>query len=108
MVIKTISNIKELNSTLEKNKMVVVDYSAKWCGPCNRIYPFYEGLSNKYEDVLFLKVDIEKAKELSKAQKIQCLPTFHFYKNNELIDTIVGANKESIEGVIENNFCLHS
>lgn len=108
MKIESITNNKELNRALEENKMVVVDYSAKWCGPCNIIYPFYEGLSNKYEEVLFLKVDVEEAKELSKSQKIKCIPTFHFYKNNELIDTIEGANKESIEGVIEKNFCLHS
>ena len=46
-----------LNSAGEK--LVVVDFSTTWCGPCKMIKPFFHSLSEKYSNVVFLEVDVD-------------------------------------------------
>ncbi|KPP57790.1 hypothetical protein Z043_124449 [Scleropages formosus] len=45
------------------DKLVVVEFSASWCGPCNTIAPFFEELSEREENqnIVFLKVDVDDA-----------------------------------------------
>ena len=100
-MVKEITELSELESALEKNNVVVVDYWATWCGPCKRIAPFYKELDEKLENVCFLKVDIDEAEDLATSQEIQCMPTFHIYKNKERVGLIKGANKDLLEETIK-------
>ncbi len=52
---------------------VIVDFSATWCGPCQMIGPFFATLSEQYENVIFVKVDVDKV-EVSAAW-----PDHHYY-----------------------------
>ena len=82
-------------------KLLVVDFTATWCGPCQRVAPAYADLSLKYGDVVFLKVDVDKAKDVSSECGVRCMPTFQMFKNGEKVDAVEGADIGKIEGVLK-------
>uniref|UniRef100_A0A4W5K1J0 Thioredoxin n=1 Tax=Hucho hucho TaxID=62062 RepID=A0A4W5K1J0_9TELE len=81
------------------DKLVVVDFTATWCGPCKNIAPFFKELSENPENsnVVFLKVDVDEAADVSQYCEIKCMPTFHFYKNGKKVDDFSGANQATLE-----------
>lgn len=82
-----------------QDKIIILDFTAQWCGPCQRIAPFFEELSNdnKYlPKCLFYKVDIDESEDISTYCEISSMPTFQFYLNGEKIDELVGANKDEL------------
>ena len=84
------------------SKLVVVDFTASWCGPCQYIGPIFEQLSKEYDaDVVeFVKVDVDDADDISAACNIQAMPTFQFYKNGSKIDELQGADVEGLKSLI--------
>lgn len=68
------------------------------------IAPQFEAMSNKHEEVVFVKVMGDKsaeASELMKREGIRAVPAFHFWKNNERVHSFVGAKMDEIESTIE-------
>ncbi|CAN0359412.1 unnamed protein product [Discosporangium mesarthrocarpum] len=100
--------VQEVGSEIEfrqligqKNKLVVVDFTATWCGPCKRVAPEFESLSTRHPDVLFLKVVEGNNKELVMTCGIRSFPTFHFYLEGQKLDQVVGANIQAVASKVE-------
>ncbi|XP_055283684.1 thioredoxin-like [Moschus berezovskii] len=87
-----------LNSAGEK--LVVVDFSATWCGPCKMIKPFFHSLSEKYSNVVFLEVDVDDCQDVTAECEVKCMPTFQFFKKGQKVGEFSGANKEKLEATI--------
>jgi len=68
----------------------VIDFWAEFCGPCRRIAPDYEALSNQYPNVKFFKCNTrEDGPDLvADMHSIRALPTFAFYKNGQEIPSL--------------------
>ena len=83
-------------------KLVVVDFTATWCGPCQKIAPIFEQFSKTYAaDVLFYKVDVDENSETSESEGIQAMPTFIFYRNGSKVETFTGANDKKLDEAIK-------
>nr|CAX71379.1 thioredoxin 1 [Schistosoma japonicum]CAX77061.1 thioredoxin 1 [Schistosoma japonicum] len=82
-----------------KDKLIVVDFFATWCGPCKKIAPAFEALSAD-RSALYVKVDVDKLEETAKKYDVTAMPTFIVIKNGERVDTVVGASIENVEAVI--------
>ncbi|XP_074555523.1 thioredoxin-like, partial [Halichoeres trimaculatus] len=80
------------------DKLLVVDFSASWCGPCRAIHPVYEEASKnpKYKNVIFAEVDVDEAGDVAQACDISCMPTFQFYRNGSKIDEFKGAGPDEL------------
>ena len=59
-----ISTKEEFDAALKDagSKLVVVDFTASWCGPCQQIAPVFKALAQEHKDVVFLKVDVDENK----------------------------------------------
>ncbi|XP_007947112.1 thioredoxin domain-containing protein 2 [Orycteropus afer afer] len=100
--VKVIQSKEDFEAVLKEagEKLVVVDFSATWCGPCKIIKPLYYALSYKYDDVVFLEVDADECEELIKDCGIMCIPTFQFYRKEGKVGEFCGALKEKLEAII--------
>jgi len=86
------------------SKLVVVDFTATWCGPCKRIAPFFDELSTKYDRAVFLKVDVDQCQETAAANGVSAMPTFIFFRNKTKIDKIQGADNKALEEKIKQHY----
>lgn len=103
MSVIEISNDQEFSVQLRDAgaRLVVVDFFAVWCGPCNQIAPFVKQLSTKYPGAVFLKVDVEKCEEVARTYRVTAMPTFVFIKNAQELERIRGADKVQLEDKVK-------
>ncbi|XP_068647931.1 thioredoxin H-type 1-like [Aristolochia californica] len=92
---------KNFQEGADSKKLVVVDFTASWCGPCKFITPILVELAKKLHDVNFLKVDVDELKEVAAEWTVDAMPTFIFLKEGKEIDRLVGARKEELLKKIE-------
>ncbi|KAK6137818.1 hypothetical protein DH2020_028443 [Rehmannia glutinosa] len=84
------------------DKTVVLDMYTQWCGPCKIIAPKYQELSEKYDDVLFLKLDCnQENKPLAKELGIKVVPTFKILKDSKIVKEVTGAKFDDLVAAIE-------
>nr|KAF6488261.1 thioredoxin domain containing 8 [Rousettus aegyptiacus] len=86
-MVQIIKNMDELKNFLKaaESKLVVVEFSAKWCGPCKRIRPIFHALSLQYQNVMFANVDVDDSRELAQTCNIKAIPAFHMYKQTQKV-----------------------
>jgi thioredoxin 1 len=90
----TTRNFKE--EVLSSATPVLVDFTASWCGPCQRLAPVIESLAVKYAGRAKVgKVDVDDNQDLAMEYGVTSVPTILFFKDGELKDTVMGYNPES-------------
>ncbi|KAL2552327.1 Thioredoxin domain-containing protein [Forsythia ovata] len=85
------------NSSKQLNKLIVVDFSASWCGPCKFMEPVFNDMSSKYTDVDFAKIDVDELSDVAKEFAVQAMPTFVLLKQGKEVERVVGAKKDELE-----------
>jgi thioredoxin 1 len=87
-------SIETLESTIEENDIVLIDFWADWCGPCKMFAPTYEKVSEEYDNIVFAKVDTEAHQELAAQFQIRSIPTLVVFKDQVGIFAQPGALPE--------------
>jgi len=70
------------NETVEKNDIIIIDFWAPWCGPCQSFGPVYEKVSDEYSEIVFGKVNTEEQEALAGHFQIRSIPTTVILKEN--------------------------
>ncbi|MDD3447954.1 MAG: thioredoxin [Gammaproteobacteria bacterium] len=76
---------------IENNDIVMVDFWAPWCGPCQSFAPVYDEISEQHEDVVFAKVNTEDQMELASHFQIRSIPTLMVFREKVILFSQPGA-----------------
>lgn len=82
------------------DKPVIVDFTASWCGPCQRIAPILEELAVEYDGkIIIYKVDIDKERGLAQSFNVSSIPAILYIpaNGNEPVMTIGARGKEKFK-----------
>jgi thioredoxin 1 len=99
----SLNHFNELIDNAGKGYLVVACFFANWISTCKKMVPVVLALSESHEDVLFIKVDVDKNKPTGKEYSVTNLPTFLFFKNGEKIDELEGAEEDKLKKMIDHN-----
>jgi thiol-disulfide isomerase/thioredoxin len=75
-----------LAEVIANNPVVVVQFSASWCGNCRIMKPKFKMLASQNEGIPFIIVDAEQFPESRKLAKVDNLPTFATFKSGVLVN----------------------
>ncbi|XP_055806520.1 thioredoxin H4-like [Solanum dulcamara] len=85
----------------DTNKLVLIDFTATWCGPCKYMESVLNDFAAKYTDVEFVKIDVDELADVAQEYGVQAMPTFVLIKKGKVVDKIVGADKDGLKMKIE-------
>ncbi|ESP87650.1 thioredoxin [Candidatus Halobonum tyrrellensis] len=87
---------------LTSEGIVLVDYHADWCGPCQMLAPTVEELAAEVDDLTVLKVDVDEHQALAQEAGVRGIPALQFYADGEEAERLVGVQeKEDLLDVVE-------
>lgn len=76
---------------LEYNGTILLEFSADWCGPCQKQLIILEQIAKKYSNnIKIIKVDIDESPKLTSKFNIKSVPTIFIFKDGVKVDSITG------------------
>lgn len=80
---------------LESQLPVVVDFYADWCGPCKKMEPLLEKISQQFEGkVKVVKLNSDENQPLSLKYQVRGLPTLILFRAGQEVDRKLGFQSE--------------
>ena len=93
----------ELAELVSSYDVVLVDFYADWCGPCQMMEPTIEALAAE-TDAAVVKVDVDEFQELAAQYGVRGVPTLLVFAGGEMEERLVGAQpEEALSDAIESH-----
>ena len=98
-----------LIENMNKKVLSLLYFTATWCGPCQKVYPLLNELSDKLSEnsnynIEFYKIDIDKNEEFCEKCDIRSVPTFFVMNGKKILSQCTGADIQTIGNMIVNTF----
>ncbi|WP_222913129.1 thioredoxin [Natrinema sp. SYSU A 869] len=84
-----IESENHLEDVVDDHGVVLVDFHADWCGPCQMLEPVLEGLADETEAVI-AKVDVDEHQQLAGAYGVRSVPTLVLFADGEQVEQHTG------------------
>ena len=95
--IKSVSEATFVSDVIEKSKekIMIVDFWAPWCGPCKALTPILERQAfNRKEQLEVVKVNIDENQAIASQLRIQSIPAVFAFSDGQPVDGFMGAKSE--------------
>jgi len=87
-MIKHLENSSEFEKEVQ-GEVVLVDFYADWCGPCQMLAPVLEEL-DKEGKVKVVKIDVDSIPDLARQFRVMSIPTVMLFKNGQFVKKQLG------------------
>ena len=86
----------------KSDKLVLVDFWAVWCGPCQMMAPILHELEAEMPDVQIGKVNVDEHMDLARQFRVVSIPTLIIFKNGQEVQRMVGVtSKEELKDALK-------
>ncbi len=82
------NNFKQ--NVIDKNGVVLVDFYADWCGPCQMMAPVLKEVESENADVSIVKVNVDNSPELAGVYGVMSIPTLIVFKDGKPVSQNIG------------------
>jgi thioredoxin 1 len=90
-----------LNELIDEHEVVLADFYADWCGPCQALEPIVETVAKETEATV-AKVDVDANQQLATAYGVRGVPTLVLFAGGEQVEKIVGlTGEDQLRSLIE-------
>lgn len=85
----------DFQEVIQDDKLVLVDFSATWCGPCKKLHPILADVQAEREDVKVVLADIEQAPDTARSCGVMSVPQVHFFRGGKPVDKVIGLQSKA-------------
>ncbi len=80
---------------IKDNSLVLIDFWADWCGPCKKVAPILDEISESH-DLPVGKLNIDENPEKTQEYSVHSIPTMVLFKDGIPVHTVLGAKPKHI------------
>ena len=94
MPVKYFTSLEECQKvcTRVQNQLIVIDFTATWCGPCRMVAPVVDEIAEQYdEQIKVVKLNTDENPQVASQYGIRSIPTLMIFKDGQRVDMVVGA-----------------